>query len=190
VEWTDEEAFAITCSSDRVCAMDGCCLLPGWTEDMEASVNKYAGLTAAACSRQTTFLLAMVAENGTLLVLANLQPAVVLDSVRMEEPVRSVAWSPVETLLGAAAGQSILLFRATQAPRVHAVAFSGDGALLASRDAHGLKIWDVESATLTAALHEDIKTDPISGIAFHPTLPLLAAVTPDGSAFRILEVEQ
>jgi hypothetical protein len=72
---------------------------------------------------------------------------------------------------------------------VHALAFSGDGTLLASHDAQGLKIWNVEDARLIAALHENIETRPTSGIAFHPTRPLLAAVTPDGSAFRILEVE-
>jgi WD40 repeat protein len=202
VEWTDEEAFAMTCSSDRVRALDGCCLLTGWTAEMEDAVNKYTGFTAASCSSQTTFLLGMVAENGALLVLANLLSADLLDSVRMEEPVRSLAWSPTEKLLAAGTGQSILVFRATHegfegpareltrhAPDVHALAFSGDGTLLASRDAQGLKIWDVENATLIAALHENIKTRPPSGIAFHPTELLLAAVTPDGSALRILEVQ-
>ena len=202
VEWTDEEAFAMTCSSDRVRALDGCCLRTGWTEEMEDAVNKYTGFTAASCSCQTTFLLGMVAENGALLVLANLLSADLLDSVRMEEPVRSLAWSPAEALLAVGTGQSILVFRATHegfegsvreltrhVPHVHAVAFSCDGTLLASRDAQGLKIWDVENARLIAALHENIKTRPTSGIAFHPTRPLLAAVTPAGSAFRILEVE-
>ena len=202
VEWTDEEAFAMTCSSDRVRALDGCCLLTGWTEEMEDAVNKHTGFTAASCSCQTTFLLGLAAENGALLVLANLLSADLLDSVRMEEPVRSLAWSPAEQLLAVSTGQSILVFRATHegfegpareltrhAPDVHALAFSGDGTLLASRDAQGLKIWDVENARLIAALHENIKTSPTSGIAFHPTRPLLAAVTPDGSSLRIMEVD-
>ena len=202
VEWTDEEAFAMTCSSDRVRALDGCCLLPGWTEEMEEAANKYTGFTAASCSCRTTFLLGMVAENGALLLLANLVTGDLVDSVRMEEPVRSLAWSPAEQLLAVATGRSILLFHATHegfegpareltrdAPHVHALAFSGDGTLLASHDAQGLKIWDVEDARLIAALHENVKTRPTSGIAFHPTRPLLAAATPDGNAFRILEVE-
>ena len=92
VEWTDEEAFAITCSADRVRALDGCCLVTGWTEEMEDVMNKYACLTEASCSCQTTFLLGMVAENGALLVLASLPTADLLDSVRMEEPVRCLAW--------------------------------------------------------------------------------------------------
>jgi WD40 repeat protein len=203
VEWTDEEAFAITCSADRVRALDGCCLLSGWTEEMEDAINVCTGFTAASCSYRTTFLLGMVAENGCLLVLANLMSADVLARVPMEEPARCLAWSPVEELLAVGTGQRVLTFRAThtgfegpareltrQTPQVHALAFSGDGTILASRDAQGLKIWDVENARVIAALHENIETHPASGVAFHPTRPLLAAVTPDGSGFRILEIER
>src|SRR5437773_4294951 len=35
VEFTDEEAMAMTCSVDRLRAWDGFCLHTGWTEDME-----------------------------------------------------------------------------------------------------------------------------------------------------------
>jgi len=205
VEWTDEEAYAITCSADRVRAFDGYCLQDGWSEEMEDVVNQYTGFTAASCSCQTTLLLGMVAENGALLVLASLLTADLLDRIQMEEPIRSLAWSPAEDLLAVGAGQSILTFRATQegfegpareltgdTPHVHALAFSGDGTLLASRDAQGLKIWDVQGATLIAALPENIETlssrRPLPGIAFHPTRPLLADVTPNGNAFRILEL--
>ena len=149
----------------------------------------------------------MAAEKGALLVLASLISANLLDSVRIEEPIRSLVWSPVEELLAIGTGQSILVFRATQegfegrareltshTPDVHALAFSGDGTLLASRDARGLKIWDVESATLTAELHENIDTlsngCPPAGIAFHPTKPWLAAVMPNGTAFRILDLSE
>jgi WD40 repeat protein len=202
VEWTDEEAYAMTCSSDRVRALDGCCLLAGWTEAMEDTANTYTGFTEASCSCRTTFLLGIAAENGALLLLANLVSGDLLDSVRMEDPVRSLAWSPAELLLAVGTGQRILVFRATHegfdgpareltslAPHVHALSFSSDGTLLASRDAQGLKIWDVENATLTVALHENIRADLTSGIAFHPSIPLLAAAGPDGGAFRILEVQ-
>jgi len=207
VEWTDEEAYAMTCSSDRVRALDGCCLLAGWTKEMEDAANEYTRFTAASCSFQTTFLLGMAAENGALLVLASLFSAHLLDSVRMQEPIRSLVWSPVEELLAVATGQSILVFRATQegfegpareltahTPHVHALAFSGDGTILASRDAGGLKIWDVESASLSAELHEHI--EPLvdgsrpAGIAFHPTKPWLAAATPNGTGFRILDLSE
>ncbi len=205
VDWTDEEAYAMTCSADRVRAFDGYCLQAGWSGEMEDAANKYTGFTAASCSCQTTFLLGMAAENGALLVLASLVSADLLDSVRMSDPVRCLTWSPAEELLAVGAGKSILAFHATptgfegpsreltrDAPHVHALAFSGDGRLLASRDAQGLKIWDVKSAKLIAALHENIEVlsrkRPTSGITFHPIRPLLAAVTPNGNEFRILDL--
>src|SRR5260370_9414611 len=152
-----------------------------------------------------TFLLAGLAENGALLLLANLISAEVLDSVRMENPARCLAWSPEELLIAVGTGQSILSFDVTysgfkgsprqltgHAPHVHALAFSGDGTLLASHDTQGLKIWDVKDGRLIAALNENLDTlskrYPPSGIAFHPTRPLLAVVTPTGDALRILEV--
>jgi WD40 repeat protein len=200
VEWTDEEAFAMTCSVDRVRAWDGCCLLTGWTKEMEDGVNRYTGLTAASCSFQTTFLLAMVAENGGLLVLASLITGDVLDSVRMEDPVQSLAWSPADELLAVGTGDTILAFHATQtgfekppremtihAPRVHALAFSSDGTRLASRDVQGLKIWDVKSAMLIATLDESVERVS-SGIAFHPARPWLATVSPNETAFRVLDL--
>ena len=61
VEWTDEGAYAMTCSADRVRAWDGFCLLTGWTEEGEDVVNKCTGLTMASCSRRTSLLLAMAA---------------------------------------------------------------------------------------------------------------------------------
>ncbi len=206
IEWTDDEAFALTCSADRVRALDGYCLCAGWTGEMEDVVNEFTGFTAASCSSRNTFLLGMIAENGALLVLANLVSAGVLGGVRMEGPARCLAWSPEEELLLAVGtGQSILAFHATHAgfegspreltrhaPDVYALAFSGDGTLLASHDAEGLKIWDVKSARLIAAIHENAETlskrRPPPGIAFHPTRPLLAVVTPNGNAFRILDL--
>src|SRR5439155_1812104 len=107
VEWTDEGAFAMTCSADRVRALDGFCLEAGWTEKMEDSINKYNGFTAASCSSRTTFLLGLAAKRGTVLVLTSLLTAHVLDHVRMEQPIQSLAWSPKEDLLTVAAGQSI-----------------------------------------------------------------------------------
>jgi WD40 repeat protein len=205
-EWTDEEAYAMTCSADRLRALDGYCLHTGWTEEMEAAVNKSTGFTAASCSCRMTFLLAAIAENGALLVLANLVSADVVDCVRMEEPARCLAWSPdEELLLAVATGQSILAFHATQegfegsprelsrnAAHVYALAFSGDGTLLASHDAQGLKVWDVKGGRLIAALQENAqelsRRYPPSGIAFHPTRPLLAVVTPKGDAFRIMDL--
>jgi WD40 repeat protein len=207
VEWTDEEAFAMTCSADRVRAFDGCCLLAGWTDEMENVVNRYTGFTTATCSSQTTFLLAMSAENGARLVLASLVSGTLLDSIPMSLPIRCLAWSPAEELLAVAAGDRIMFFRATQtgfegAPReltchasnTYALSFSSDGTLLASRDFEGLKIWDSGSSSLMTTLEENTemtlagRSNP--GIAFHPTEPLLATIAPAGNEFRILEVSR
>ena len=205
VEWTDEEAFALTCSTDRIRALDGYCLQTGWTQEMEEGLNRYTAFTTAACSYRTTFLLAAVAESGGVLLLANLSSAEVLDSVRMAEPAQCLAWSPEELLLAVGTGQTVRLFHATyegfkgspieftsHAPNVCALAFSGDGTLLASHDARGLKIWDLKGVRLIAAFDEDARnlsrSYPPSGISFHPAKPLLAAVTPDGTAARIMDV--
>lgn len=206
VEWTDEGAFAMTCSADRVRALDGFCLQAGWTRKMEDSANMYNGFTAASCSFRTTLLLGLAAKNGALLVLTNLLTADVLDHVRMQQPVRSLAWSPTEDFITVAAGQSIFAFRATHegfkgpareltrnAPDVDALAFSGDGTLLVSRDAHGLKVWDVKGGRLIATL-EDTETAsrarPASGIAFHPLRPLVTAITPNGTTLRLLDLSK
>jgi WD40 repeat protein len=205
VEWTDEGAYAMTCSTDRVRAWDGFCLQAGWTEQMENAANQKTGFTTAACSFQTTLMLAMAAENGSLLLLSSLVSADLLGSARLNEPVRCLAWSPREELLAAGTSESILAFRATpsgfegpariltrDAVDVQALAFSANGAMLASRDSEGVKIWDTKSAKLIVALDEE--TPPVSaphassGVAFHPRKLLLAVTGPNGNEFRILDV--
>ena len=203
LEWTDEGAYAFTCSPDRVRAWDGCCLLAGWSEEMEECANQHSGFTAASCSCQTTLLLGIAAENGARLVLVSLQSGDLLHGIQMEKTIESLAWSPGEALLVVGTDNSIVAFRATQekfeapareltrrTPHVHALSFSGDGTVLASRDAEGLKIWDVRGARMIDALEENRDTDSngprSSGIAFHPDRPLLAAGF--GTAFRILDL--
>ena len=205
LQWTDEEAIVMTCSTDRIRILDGYCLHTGWTDEMEDSMNKVTGFAAAACSYRTTFLLGALAENGSLLVLANALSADVLDTVRIDEPARCLAWSPEEELLAVGAGQSVLIFHATHegfegspreltrdASHVYGLAFSAGGTVLAASDAQGLKIWNVESGRLIATLREDngklAKRYPPAGVAFHPSEMLLATVTPNGNAFRILEL--
>src|SRR5207247_4582772 len=149
VEWTDEEAMAMTCSVDRIRAWDGHCLHTGWTEDMEDAMNSSsARYVAASCSHRTTFLLGALAENGSLLILANLLSADVLARVQMDEPAQCLAWSPEEELIAVGTGQSILTFHATHegfegSPRalskdaadVHALGFFSVGRGLGSYDA-------------------------------------------------------
>jgi WD40 repeat protein len=205
VEWTDEGAYALTCSADRVRALDGCCLFAGWTQEMEEIANTHTGFTAASCSYQTTLLLGMAAENGTLLVLVSLPSADLLDQIRMEQPVESLAWSPAEELLAVGTFESILVFRGghegfqgppleltRKTPHVHALTFSAEGTVLASRDAEGIKLWNIQEARSIATLEDGVETQSdrrfTSGIAFHPTNPLLASA--EGNALRILDVSK
>jgi WD40 repeat protein len=204
MEYTNEGAFAMTCSLDRVRALDGFCLETGWLREMEDEVNKYKDFTAASLSFNTTLLLALAAKNGALLILVNLLTGDVIDQVPMEQPVRTLAWSQAETLLAAAAGRSIFIFPSdTESfkgsprrltgdfPAVDALAFSSDGTLLASRDAQGLKVWSVTTGRLITKLDD---TEPVpagrpaSALAFHPSRPLLATVTANGTALRILDL--
>jgi WD40 repeat protein len=172
---------------------------------MEDAANTFTGFTAAACSYRTTLLLAMVAESASRLVLVSLLSGNLLDDIRMEQPIRCLAWSPAEDLLAAGVGDSIVAFQATQegfelpsielavdTPRIHALAFSGDGSLMSSCDAQGIKIWNVQEASLVGAFAEDFQalsqTGRLPGIAFHPTMPVVAAVASNGTALRILDV--
>jgi len=207
VEWTDEGAFAMTCSADRIRALDGFCLEAGWTREMEDRVNDQNAFSAASCSFRTTLLLALAAKNGILLTLTSLITADVLDRVQMQQAVRCLAWSPTDDLLAAGAGDSILVFRAGQEgfegsareftrnlPGFDALVFSGDGNLLVSRDAEGVKAWNVKTAKLITRL--DDKSAPasgtrlVSGIAVHPSKPLIAAATANGTSLRILDLSK
>ena len=206
IDWTDENAFAMTCSFDHVRALDGYCLQAGWTAEMEEGANKRNGFTAAACSNKTTFLLSLAADGGNLLTLVSLLTAKTLGTLRMTQTVRSLVWSSVDDVLAIGTDKTILLLNANQegfvgrprqlagnAAHVHALAFSADGRLLASRDDNDLKFWDVQSGKLLATLHEEVKTSskrPYPGIAFHPEKPLLATVASQETAFRILDVSK
>ncbi len=140
----------------------------------------------------------MAAEKGKVLVLTNLLSADLLAAVRMEEAVRCLAWSPADELLAAGSARSVWVFRAThegfEGPArelsqacsdVQGIAFSGDGTLLGCRDAQGLKIWDVETLEVVGELSEHFQA--ASGITFHPTEPLMATSSVDGTKLRILE---
>ncbi|HYR89533.1 MAG TPA: hypothetical protein VE422_35995 [Terriglobia bacterium] len=205
IEWTDEEAYAITCSPDRLRVLDGACLLPGWEKETEDSINEHSDFTAAACSHRTTFLLALAAGKGKLLRLVSLLYGTVLSSVTFESSVRALAWSPVEDLLAVGSDVGILLFRCTQdgfegvprqlsqgkATHVRALAFSGDGKLLASADDEAINIWGLDRQKPTASFENAQKfseSEPVSGIAFHPSRPLIAATGSPNTAVRFLEV--
>jgi len=204
VEWTDEGAFAVACSEDCVCALDGCCLLPGWTAEKQDALKKYTNFSAISCSHNSTYLLATSADNGCLLMLVSVLSGDVLDSIAMEQPIRSLSWSPSEDLLAVGAGNAIQMFPATQegllepaqvsrhAHDVYALGFLGAGRLLAAFAERGLSVWDLKR--LTEIVVFDGTIDALSdrrqdaAIAFHPEQPLLASVANSGTAVRILSV--
>ena len=205
VEWTDEGAFTVTCSVDHVRALDGACLLSGWTDEMEDGVNIHSRFTASSCSRHSTFLLALAAQDGSDLVLVSLLSADLLDRVKMAERIQALAWSPAEDLLAIGAGDGILVLRATQegfvkpvrsltrkTRGVNALSFSGDGSVLVSRDSQGLKIWEVEGSTEIARFDEKNPEESGSrvrrGVALHPERPLLATIASNGTAFRVADL--
>ena len=206
MEYTNEGAFAMTCSRDRVRALDGFCLEAGWFREVEDEVNTtYKEFTAASCSFNTTLLLALAAKNGGLLLLISLLTADVLGQVPMKQPIRTLAWSQAETLLAAAAGQSVYTFPTTTesfngSPRqltgdspVDALAFSSDGTLLAAGDAKGLKVWSVKTGKLITRLaHSEALPSgrPAPAITFHPSKPILATVTTNGRGIRILDLSK
>jgi WD40 repeat protein len=206
VEFTNEGAYAMTCSRDHVRALDGFCLESGWVREVEDELNStYKEFTAASCSFNTTLLLALAARTGSLLLLTSLLTPDVLDQVPMKQPIRTLAWSQAETLLAAAAGQSIYIFRATTEsfngpPRqltsdayADALAFSSDGTLLASRDAQGLQVWDVKTGKLITKVDETKALPgrrPAPAITFHPSRPILATVTANGTGVRILDLSK
>ena len=206
VEYTNEGAYAMTCSRDRVRALDGFCLESGWFRDLEDDFNTtYKEFTAASCSFNTTLLLALAAQNGSLLLLTSLLTPDVVDKVPMKQPIRTLAWSPAEILLAVAAGQTVYTFPATTETfngpplqltgdaYVDALAFSSDGTLLASRDAQGLKVWDVKTGNLITKV-DDTKALPgrrsAPAISFHPSKPILATVTANGTGLRILDLSK
>src|SRR2546427_5532726 len=195
VEWTDEEAMAMTCSVDRIRAWDGFCLHTGWTDDMEEAMNSSSTrFVAASCSYRTTFLLGALAENGSLLILANFLSADVLARVQMDEPAQCLAWSPEEELIAVGTGQSILTFHATHdgfegspralskdAARVHALGFSSDGKVLGSRDAAGLLFWVRETSRQSTGIIQTQKMrsnrKPPAQNLVNPATTLLPTVT-------------
>jgi WD40 repeat protein len=60
---------------------------------------------------------------------------------------------------------------------VLALSFSGDGRVLVSNSADGtVRLWETESGKLRAVLPSFVSSDLAKSVAFHPHLPILAAV--------------
>ena len=108
---------------------------------------------------------------------------------RHNTPVYSVAFDPSGRLLASGSGDNTIklwevasgkLLRTLEGHtnRVEAVAFSTDGVLLASKCNDGtVRLWSCETWETVAVISEPAHpTWWIPGLAFHPTLPLLATV--------------
>jgi WD40 repeat protein len=205
IEWTDEEAFAITCSPDRLRVLDGACLLRGWRSEDEDRVNNPASFTAASCSRQSTFLLAMCAEHGGLLRIASLVSGDILASRQLTPPGRCLAWSPAGDLLAVGDEEGIWLFRCTQdgfdgVPRrlrslgtnARALTYSPSGDFIAVADDAGIDIWNVMDGSVTASFPNRVETleRATFGLAFHPAEPLIAATDSRGGSLYLLDAAE
>src|SRR5262245_22470011 len=99
IEWTDDEAFVMTCADDRVRIFDGSCLHAGWSKETEDRFNRDGGYVAASCSAQSTFLLAVAACEGSLLYLVSLICGNILTSFRMSMLTVLLALLPVVMLV-------------------------------------------------------------------------------------------
>ncbi len=207
IQMTKEGAYIVTCSQDRFRALDGQCLLPGWTEEMEAHFNEQTGFAAAACSNNMTFLAAIAGQEGSMLLLASLLSAEVVGSARMAAPVRSLAWSPSEELLAVGVDHSVQLVRANQegfegeaveltsdASGTQTLVFSPDGTMLSFRDNRGLHFWRVDARKWIAMYPEQFpnpeKREFVRGLDFHPANPLLATVGSEGTEINILDLSK
>jgi len=106
-----------------------------------------------------------------------------------EDIINSVAFDPAhESLASGSRDTTVKLWQASTGKLIRtleghtsfieAIAFSKDGRLLASKSNDGtLRLWSCETWETVAVITE--RTDPvvwIPGLAFHPTLPLLATV--------------
>jgi len=200
IEWTDEEAYAITCSADRLRVLDGACLLAGWRKEDEDRVNEVASFVVASCSRQSTFLMAFVADDGRLLRLVSLISGDILSSSQLSSSARCVAWSPAGDVLATGDDSGVSLRQCTQegfegAPirlcepgkPVRAVSFAPGGEFLAAADDDGIEVWRLRSRRRAASY-----LNPRSSVApvpvFHPFEPLVAMTDPSGHKLLLLDL--
>jgi WD40 repeat protein len=115
--------------------------------------------------------------------------------------VFNVAFSPDGLLLASASVDStVQLWDIRAASRlatlrghadsVEAVAFSPDGRLLGTKSLDGtVRLWRADNGMAVAQLPEPMPERWHPGLAFHPTLPVLASLTEDQKAVRLWELD-
>ena len=73
---------------------------------------------------------------------------------------------------------------------IKSVSFSFDGSLLASKAADGVRLWRCDTWEMASALGEPQNFDySFSGLAFHPTEPVLATLGDDNRVIRIWDLD-
>jgi len=117
--------------------------------------------------------------------------------------VTDVGWSRDDSLVYAASGTDIHVFDAKTGSRRHVLrghagrtkclSVSSDGAFLASKgEDQSVRIWRTSDWTQAWSIEEPttIEVNPESGIAFHPTLPILATLGGKDRLIRLWDTDR
>lgn len=113
------------------------------------------------------------------------------------DSVISVAWSPDSSILASSSADRTVRVWDVAALRpiivleghtdeVASVAFSADGRLLASQSVRGsIRLWRSDTWDVVAVGDDFLSIPTVLGLAFHPELPLLAAIRPDRNQWAV-----